>query len=179
MSLSTYSIFYYGQEVDKDSKYIDFKEGATSFAGVVPVGSYTLTRLCELVAEAMNDVGAYTYTCTFNRTTRVVTIGSSSAFDLLGSTGVNASSSVLSVIGFGASDVLATTSTSGSASGSTYEPQLTLQDHVATVNNKKSLSAVVTKSASGNKVSVQSFGEERFLKFSLKYITNIYQPSGQ
>lgn len=180
MSLTTYSIFYYGLEVTNDNKYIDFKEGATAFVGEIPVGSYTPTRLCELVSEGMNDVGAYTYTCTFNRTTRIVTIASSSAFDLLGATGANSSQSILSEIGFLAADVLATVSTSGTnPCSSTYEPQLTLQDHVATVNNKKALSAVVTKSASGNKVSVQSFGEERFLKCSIKYITEIFQPSGQ
>ena len=179
MSLSTYSIFYYGFEITSDNRYIDFEEGTTEYAGTLPIGSYTPTKLAELVAEAMNDLGAYTYTCTFNRTTRIFTITSSSAFNLLGTTGVNASQSVLSTIGFSSADVLATTSVSGSAAGSTYEPQLTLQDHVPTINNKRALSAVVTKSASGNKVSVQSFGEERFLKCNIKYITEISQPSGK
>ncbi|TXH08956.1 MAG: hypothetical protein E6R04_09685 [Spirochaetes bacterium] len=176
MSVSTYAIFYYDFEITSKNRYIDFEEGATEYAGILPIGSYTPTKLAELVAEAMNDLGSYTYTCTFNRTTRIFTIGSSSAFNLLGATGVNATQSALSTIGFAAADVLGTTSTSGSAAGSTYEPQLTLQDHIPTTNNKRALSAVVTKSASGNKVSVQSFGEERFLKANIKFITDIPQP---
>jgi hypothetical protein len=180
MSLTTYSIFYYGHIVTSENKYIDFKEGATTYAASLPVGSYTLTRYCELIAEAMNDVGSYTYTCSVNRTTRIITISGSSAFDFLGSTGVNASQNICSLAGITAADSLATTSVVGaSASGSYFEPQFTLQDHVATQNNKRALNAVVTKSASGNKVSVQSFGEERFLECSLKYITEIRQPTGQ
>lgn len=180
MSLTTYSQFYFGHVIDTSNRYIDFKEGATTFVATIPLGAYTLTKLLEVLATAMNDQGANTYSFSVNRTTRIITLTSNASFDLLGATGANASQSVLSLIGFAAVDSLAITSKTGTtASGSVYQPQFTLQDHLATINNKKALSASVTKSASGNKVSVQSFGEERFLKINIKFITEIYQKTGK
>lgn len=177
MSLSTYSIFYYGFDVTTNNRYIDFDEGAGELTATLPVGSFTMTQMAIEVARALNDVGLNTYTCTVNRTTRIFTITASVATDFLGATGSNASQSVFPTIGLASSDSLAATSVVGAtAAGSTYSPQLTLQDHVSTSNNKRALSGVVTKSASGSSVSVQSFGEETFLRLNFKYITNRFQP---
>ena len=179
MSVKFYSLFYFGHTVTEDNRYIDFKEGVDTFVAVLPIGAFTLTKYLEVAAQAMNDVGAFTYTFSVNRSTRIVTLTSSSAFDLLGATGDNAGQSALPMLGIAQSDFLAVTSVVGtSASGSSYSPQYPLQDFIPTTNSKRALSATVAVSASGNKVSVQSFGEERFMKSNIKWVTNIAQGSG-
>ena len=179
MSLSTYSKFYYGHTVTIDNQYLDIDEGSGAIAVVIPIGTYTLTKFCEVIAQALNDYGTNTYTVTVNRATRFITITSDNPVDILGATGANVSRSLLPLMGFAAIDVLNTLSTTGSsASGSEYKPQLPLQSYIPTTNSFKAASATVSKSASGNKVSVQSFGEERFMKCNIKFVTNIAQPSG-
>lgn len=179
MSLSTYSKFYYGQTVTIDNQYIDIDEGVGAIAVLIPVGSYTLTKLIEIVAQSLNAYGTNTYTVSVNRATRYVTITSNNPVDILWATGANTSKSIASLLGFASMDTLATVSTTGSAAcGSVYTPQLPLQSYIPTTNSFKAASATVSKSASGNKVSVQSFGEERFMKCNIKFVTNIAQPSG-
>lgn len=179
MSLSSYSKFYYGHAITTNNQYIDIDEGSGAIAVAVPVGNYTLTKFCQVIAQALNDFGTFTYTVTVNRSTRFITITSSGLVDILGATGANVSRSLLPLMGFAAVDVLNTLSTTGSsASGSSYSPQLPLQSYIPTLNSFKAASATVSKSASGNKVSVQSFGEERFMKCNIKFVTNIPQPSG-
>jgi hypothetical protein len=179
MSLSTYSKFYYGHNVTNENQYIDIDEGAGEIAVKVPVGSYTLTKFTEVVAQALNAAGANTYTVSVDRATRIITIGVDAATDFLGATGANVSRSLYSLLGLNAADDLATTSLVGDfASGLAYAPSFILQDHVPSEKSFKALSATVSKSASGSKLSVQTFGEERFLKCNAKYITNIAQPAG-
>lgn len=172
-ALSTFSAFYYGQTVTVDNRYIDFAESATPRTAVIDVGAYSLSRYLQKVAQAMNNAGVNTYGLSVDRTTRLVTLTSDNPFDLLGTSGPNASRSALPFLGLPVADQLATSSVAGtSPCGFEYITQFPLQSYVPTKNNKRAGNATVTKSASGNKVSVQTFGEERFMKGDFKFITN-------
>ena len=176
MSLSFYSAFRYGHTVDISNRDIDFMEGVTLRHAVVEVGSYTLTRLLEVVALAMNDVGVNDYSFSVDYSTGIVTLDSTGSFDLLGATGENVATSILGLLGFDLVDSLGVTQVVGvTRSGFIFEPQFYLQSYVPTTQNKRAASATVTKSASGA-VSVQSFGDERFMKCDLVFITDLVQP---
>ena len=173
-ALSTFSAFYFGQTVTIDNRYVDFAESATPRTAVIDVGSYSLTRYLEKVSQAMNEAGVNTYALTVDRETRIVTLTSDAAFDLLGTSGPNASRSALTLLGLPIADQLAATSVVGTSEcGSEYITQFPLQSYLPTINNKRAGNATVTKSASGNKVSVQTFGEERFMKADFKFMTNL------
>lgn len=179
MSVHAYSKFYYGFIVDENNRYINFDEGGDELTAVLPIGAFTLTKILEVASQAMNDVGALDYIFSVNRTTRIVTLDASANFNLLGSTGTNAGQSALPTLGIPAADHLADDQVIGSsAAGYSYSPQFPLQDFVPSANGKKALSATVTTSASGNKVSVQSFGEERYMKCNIKWVNNSEQGSG-
>lgn len=174
MALSTHSKFYFGHVVDEQNKFINFKEGAgDELFAVLPIGAYTLSRFTEVVENALNKAGLLTYNVTVDRASRVLTISASGVFSILGATGSSASFSTLPLMGFDLTDLTgAATYTGAGASGQEYSTQFILQSYLASKDNKKLASAVVTKSASGNNVSVQAFGEERFTKFNLTYISN-------
>lgn len=177
-ALRTYSSFIYGHTVDTNNRYINFKEGGPELTATLEIGSYTLTKFLDVIAVAMNAAGANDYTVTLDRTTRIITLASSANFDLLVATGTNAGESVLPLMGISGADVLATTSVVGTLpSGSYYEPQFVLQEYLPSSKNKRAASATVSKSASG-KISVQKFGDERFMKCNIKYCTDIIQPVG-
>lgn len=175
--INTFSKFYYGYEVTSSTKYIDVDEGSGEIAVSIPVGFYSPTDLALEIQTQLNDLLTFTYTCTFSRANRTFTITSSSATDILASTGVNASAGIYSVIGFAATDLTNITTTTGSATGSVYTPQYKLQDYVDQKDNRKLRMKTKNESASGL-VSVQSFGTDRVFEFSIKFATNIYQPSG-
>ncbi len=175
--INTFSKFYYGYDITSTNKYLDFNEGASDLVAQIEVGSYTLDDLCTAIENALNDAGALTYTCTANRNTRIITIAASGSFDLLLATGDNAASSPYLVIGFAQTDRTSVTTTGGSsAAGSSYSPQYKLQDYVSHEDFRELRDATVNKSASGL-VTVQSFGTDRFFEFSIKFATNIWQPS--
>lgn len=176
--LQTYSRFLYGFEVTNSNNMIDFDEGAGALAAEIDVGSYSLGRYLEKVAEALNLAGANTYTVTVNRSTRLVTITSDTAgVDFLFSTGANADASAASTLGFAATDLNNQTTITGStAVGTLYDPQFWLQSYVPPENSKQAAFATKNKSASG-KVKVQRFGTEQFMKCDIQYATDIPQTS--
>lgn len=175
-ALKTYSAFYYGFTVDNTNKYINFKEGGGELTAEISIGSYTLTQYLLEVASAMNAAGANTYSLSVNRQTRIVTLTSSGSFDLLFGSGSNSGESAASLLGMSASDSLAITSKVGiQGAGYAYFPQFFLQNYQPSILNKKAAFATVSKSASG-RVSVQKFGDERFMECNIRYITDIPQP---
>lgn len=176
-ALKTYSKFYYGHTVTSDNQYFNIKEGAGPELTVkVPVGSYTLTKFKVVIMQALNDIGALDYVVNVDRFTRKITITASGNFQILGLTGVKNLQSLLPLMGFNKIDYAAATEFEGqSASGYVYEPQFILQSYVAPSDNLALFNAVKSKSASGNKVSVQKFGEERLAKMNIKFITDIAQ----
>jgi len=174
--INTFSKFYYNFEVTSSNKFIDIDEGAGEFQVEIPVGFYTPTDLALAIETALLDASTLTYTCTFNRTTREFTITASSAVDILGATGFNASNGIYTLIGLAASDFTAITTQTGSASGSVYTPQYKLQDYVSQEDFRQLRMKTKNESAGGF-VQVQSFGIDRFFEFSIKFATNIWQPS--
>lgn len=175
MALKYRSVFYYGHKIDENNNLINFADspGGMEKTAEVPVGSYTFTKFLDVIVAALNASSALDWTYTIDRATRIVEFNSSAAADLLFGTGTNALNSPASLLGFPATDILNDTSFVGSsASGSEWLPQFPLQDYRPKDKNKKLINAVVTKSASGDNVSVQSFGTDRFIKFNAKWITN-------
>jgi hypothetical protein len=178
--INTLSKFYYGLTITDQNKYIDFDEGAGALVADIATGTYTPEDLADAVQAALTTAGTLTYTVSFNRTTRILTITSSAQVDWLAATGTNAALGLgaYTVLGYPATDVLNVTTFSGStAIASVYLPQYKLQDYVDQEHNRMNRFQTVSKSASG-KVEMQSFGIDRFFEFSIKFATDIYQPVG-
>lgn len=175
MALKAHSIFYYGHKIDENNNLIDFADspGGPEKTAEIPVGSYTLTKFLEVITAALNAASSLDWTYTLDRTTRIVTLLSSGPADLLLGTGTNFLNTPATLLGFPQADILNDDTFVGStASGSEWSPQFPLQDYKPKDKNKKLVNAVVSKSASGDNVSVQSFGTDRFIKMNAKYITN-------
>lgn len=174
MALSSHSLFFYGHKIDENNNLINFKEGAgPELLAEIPVGSYTLTKFLEVIVASLNAASSLDWIGVVNRSTRIITLTSSGTASLLFGTGSTALNSPASLLGFPAADILNMTSFVGSSgSGFSYSPQFPIQSYVGKNRNKRLVNAVVTKSASGDSVSVQSFGTERFIKGNIKYITN-------
>lgn len=175
MALKNHSVFYYGHKIDETNNLIDFADsaGGPEITAEVPVGSYTLTKFLDVIVNAINAASALTWDYTIDRETRIVTFTSSGPADILFGTGTNALNSPAALLGFPASDILNDTSFVGTdPSGYEWKPQFPLQDYRGKDKNKKLVNAVVTESASGDSVSVQSFGVEHTIKMNAKYITN-------
>lgn len=177
--INTFSKFYYGIQVTNTSKWFDFNEGSGELNAEIPVGEYTLETLADAVETALNDAGTATYTVTVNRSTRIMTISSSGSFSVLISTGDNTGNGIYSLLGISdVSDIgSASSCVSDVAIGSSYSPQYKLQDYISYEDMQKLRNATRNKSASGE-VEVQSFGTDRMFQFSIKFATDIYQPSG-
>lgn len=177
--INTFSKFYYGISVTTDNKWFDFDEGSGELNAEIPVGDYTLETLADAVETALNAVGDDTYTVTVVRSTRIMTISSTGTFSVLISTGTNTGSGIYSLLGI--SDVVdigaAATCVSDVAIGSSYTPQYKLQDYISHEDMRKLRNATRNKSA-GGQVEVQSFGTDRMFQFSIKFATDIWQPSG-
>lgn len=176
--ISTYSKFYYGIEITSDNKYLDFDEGAGEINAYINVGFHSLDDLRNEIETALNTFGINSYTVTCNRDTRKFTITSDSAMDMLWDTGLNSASSVGTTIGFnvGSDDLAATSFVSDNAIGSVYSPQFKLQDYISSDDYRMLRNATKNKSAIGL-VEVINFGTEKYFEFSIKFATNIYQPS--
>jgi hypothetical protein len=174
MALNVYSAFYYGHKVDGNNNLINFKEGAgPEKTAEIPVGSYTLTKFLQTVTAALNGASAIDWGYSVDRLTRIVTFTSSSPASLLFGSGSVFLNSPANLLGFPVADILSSTIFVGSfGSGFKYSPQFYLQDYKGKDKGKKLVNAVVTKSASGDNLSVQSFGVDRSIKFNIKYVTN-------
>lgn len=175
-ALRTYSKFYYGIQIDDSNNKIDFDEGAGPLVATLNFGAYTITSIAVEVARALNEAGVNTYSATVSRTTRLMTITVDASTDLLWQTGANASLSAGPTLGFAVADDTDTSFVGSTAIGSTYSPQFVIQDFIPSNNFVRAAYSTVSKSASG-RVSVQKFGEERFLEMNFKFVTDITQPS--
>lgn len=178
MSMSTFSLFYFGIEITRANNKIDFAEGVDVYTATLRYGTYTMTEFAEEIERAMNAAGAdYTYSCSVNRTTRILTITKQSipsiaTWYFLFGTGDNAFLSPASLMGFTAADTAAATSQAGSSGmGSRYEPQFKLQDYVGPDFQKELVNAVVNESSTGV-FEVVSFGTKRMISLNSKWITD-------
>lgn len=176
--LQTFSKFYYGLEVNEFNYTLAFNEGLGERIAEIDVGLYSPQELSIKVAQALNEAGTNEYTVAFDRSTRIYTITCDVNFTILGLTGTDSGTSILSTLGFSAFDTAFQLSHSGSnPAGSVYNPQFILQAYIPASNWWKSAFAQVNKSASG-RVQVQQFGKEYFMQCNLKWITEIEQPPG-
>jgi|694.fasta_scaffold02549_15 hypothetical protein len=178
--INTYSKFYYGLTITGENKYLDFNEGSGELSAEIQPGTYTPEDLAIAVEEALNLVGLYDYVVSFDRTTRLLTITSSSAVSWLAATGTHVVEglSAFETLGYPASDISSVTSLVASNElGSEYSPQYLLQQYVDEKDSRRNRFASVTVSASG-KVQMQSFGQDRFFEFSINYCTDYAQPIG-
>lgn len=174
MALKVHSVFFYGHKVDENNNLINFKEGAgPEKTAEIPVGSYTMTKFLDVVTASLNAASSLDWTYSVDRTTRIVTFTSSGPASLLFGTGSVYLNSPATLLGFPQTDILNATSFVGSSgTGYEYRPQFPLQSYVPKNQNKKLVNAVVSKSASGDAVSVQSFGIDRLIKGNIRFITN-------
>ena len=174
-TLKTFSIFYYGFEVTSQNLYLNFKEGGgPDLSAEVSVGSFTLTDMAAAIEQALNVYGALNYTVTVNRTTRVFTIAGSGTFSILPVTGLQASSSVLPLIGFTTDRTGGSSYAGNAAGGYAYEPQFRLQSYVPLEHWVGAALATVNKAASG-RVEVIKFGNESFMQANFQYINDLEQ----
>jgi hypothetical protein len=178
MALDTFSKFYYGLEVNEFNYTLAFNEGAGERIAEVDVGLYSAQELAIAVAQALNEAGTNEYSVAFNRATRIYTITCDVNFTILGLTGTDTGTSVLTTLGFPVADTSSALSHTGTtAAGSVYFPQFILQSYIPTQIWQKAAFAQVNKSASG-RVQVQQFGTEKFMQCNLKWITEIPQGDG-
>jgi hypothetical protein len=172
--INTFSKFYYGHIVTANNYAIDFTEGVSpEKTAYLKVGSYTLTDFLVEIKRAMDVAGSLTYTVTLNRSTRQITISSTSTFALKSATGTHYGISAFGLIGFtGADRSGASTYTGNVGSGYEYSPPFMLQDYVDPSINKQAVESSVLEAANGS-VQVVSFGTKSFAKFKIKYVTDI------
>lgn len=174
MSLTTFSQFFYGHTVDSTNNAIDFDEGGSELQATIATGDYTITEYLVAVKTALDAAGALTYTVALNRSTRKITISSTSTFALRTNTGTRSSVSAWSMLGYttGSNKSGASTYTAENESASQYRPQSILEDHIPSENWLEKNDGVVNESASGI-VQVVYFGDVRFIQLNIKYATNL------
>lgn len=172
MAILTRPVFYTVEPIGLDNFTLEFDEGIGELIAELNPGSYAIEELMIEVARAMNDIGTLTYTVDFDRVTRLVTISSTAAFDLLissGSTGTD----VFTLLGFTGADLTGLTTYDGdSLMGTEYLPQFPLQRFKGFEDNKRGVQASINESASGI-VEVITFGTRSFMEFNIRYITNL------
>lgn len=179
MSILTLSQFYYGHTITDSNSSIDFSEGGPELQAELEIGDYSLSEFVTAIESALNAVGALTYTVTLNRTTRVITIAASGAFELLTNSGTRLGTSAYVLMGFStaADHTGASSYASESGSGYSFRPQKILYDYSDQSYSKEKNQATVNESASGI-VQVLEFGTQSFFDFSIRYQTNIFQGYG-
>ncbi len=177
MSLSTFSVFYYGFSVDIDNYQFDFKEAGGELTAELNFGDYTLTEYAVELASALNTAGSYSYAVAVNRTSRQITITATGGnIQLLTTTGTHGTEA-FDMMGFsGADKTGATHYTGGSAAGSSYEPQFKLQSYIPPENFKKRMFITVHETATGA-VETVSFGDLEMIEMDIRFATNIVQPT--
>lgn len=178
MSLRTFSVFYYGHTLTDLNNRLDFTEGAgPELTATLNVGDYSLTEFVAELKRALDVAGALTYTVTLSRSTRKITIATTSTFSLLTTSGSHFGTSVFTLAGFSGADKTGAPTYQGDAgSGTAFTPQFILQDHKPSTANQRAIEATVHKTGSG-KVQVTRFGVEKFVQCRIRFSTNIYQTS--
>lgn len=173
MALNSFSKFYYIGGVSLSNQNINFDEGGGELLAAVEISSYTIEELALAVKTALDAAGTLVYTVDFDRDTRKFTISATGSFDLLVSTGTQASTSIFDLLGFTGGDLTGASSyTADSVAGSQYKVQFKLQDYVAENFLQERIQPNVNESASGE-LEVVSFGTRKFIEMNLLFITNL------
>jgi len=174
MTLKTKSAFIYGHTFDDTNQYLDFSEdGITELTAIIEDGSYSISEVADIVAQALNDVGDNTYTVTLDRVTRKFTISADGNFDLYVTTGSNVATSAYALLGFLIDKSGSNSYESDGASGSIYRPQAKLYNYVDFNDIEEAANAVVNISTDGSEVETVSFGQVNFMECNIRYVTDI------
>lgn len=173
MALLTKAKFYFGIEITQDNNIIDIDEGSGEVSVTIPVGIYSPKQISDKLSSLLTAALTQTYTVSFNRTTRKITISAPSSFDILIASGTHTATTLYTVLGFtGGADLTGFTSyLAPSVSGYEYIPQFYLLDYVPLEHNVKSVQASINETGSGN-IEVIRYGQKRFTEFSIELITN-------
>lgn len=172
MSLKSFSVFNYGQNITSSNKYVDFAEGGPEKTAIIQIGSYSLEQFLEKLSDAMNLAGGQEYSVTINRVTRRTTISAASNFSLLVTSGSHFSTSAWALIGFTSDKSGSNSYMSDLPSGFIYEPQFKLQRYIDFNDYVETIESSVNTSASGI-VEVVSFGQNNFMECNIMYATDI------
>ncbi len=173
MAITTTPKFYYIDRVTSNDNLLNFDEGLIESTAEITPSAYSVTQLATAVQTALNLAGGQTYTVSFDRDTRFITISAASNFDLLVSSGSNAGLSIFTKIGFtGADRTGANSYTGDTAIASEYMPLFPLQNFRGFEDNEQALSASINESADANVVEVISFGRKRLMSFNVRYVTD-------
>lgn len=167
--IETKSEIIYGIEITSENRYLDFKEGATSFSAELNPGRYTLATIARAVSTALNNAGLFSYSCSIDRATRKLTISASGSFQLIAANPPH-SGNAANMIGFTA-DKTGFNVTSDVGLGKIYTPPRYLQDYEDPENNLAAISESLNESANGT-VEVFSLGEKKICEFNIDYITD-------
>lgn len=177
MTIQTRPRIYYIDPVSSLNNFLNFREPnaliTTEKTASLNVGSRTMTDLMTEVERALNDAGENTYSVSFNRSTRIVTISADDTFELLVSSGTNNGLDPFSLLGFIGSDRTGASTYDGDSEiGTSYVPQFLPQSFKSFDDNLEGVQAVTSESAGGI-VEVVTFGQRRFMEFNLFGITNV------
>jgi len=88
-------------KITSSNQWIDFDEGGGELSAQIPVEEYDADTLATAIETAMEGVGGYSYTITYQESINKFTIASPSGnFDLLWQSGTHSASSVGDTLGF-------------------------------------------------------------------------------
>jgi hypothetical protein len=166
--IQTYSTFYFGKTITSENNSMIVKEGSDTISVVVPSGNYSMTSLAQTISSVLNfsSLNNIVYSVIFNRTSRTMTVGSSSIIDIDNQSGA---SPLLTLLGFNQEYYTGITAiTSQQASTVEYSPQFLLQDYVPSSKNATMISASELISASG-RTQVVRFGLKREVRFNIRW----------
>lgn len=170
MGITTKPQFYYIDPITKDNNNLDFDEGLGEINASVTVGAKSPEQLALATQRALNANSDNEYTVDYDRVTRLITISSSSNFDLLAATGTSGFS-ILPTLGFLTDQTGSNSYTGTETVGNVYRPQFLLQDFVAPENNVEGVEPSVQESAQGE-IEVITFGNRSFFEFNIRFINN-------
>ena len=174
MTIKTKSVFYYVDGISSENNLMNFKEPTQANVEITAqllVGTYSMSQLATEIERGLNDIGDNTYTVTFDRDTRFLTIGADAEFELLVTTGANVGISVWGLIGFSLEKTGLSSYLADEALGSEYAAQYPFQDYKAFKNNVEGIKPSINESASGV-IEVITFGKRSFMEGNIKWITN-------
>ena len=167
-----YSAFNYGHTITNANRFLNFSEGGGQITATMPIGSYTLGQIPDLIASAMNAVGGQEYECSVNRVNRTIIIQAPGNFELLISSGSNVNQSFYALAGFSGSDLSGSNSYTGNnASGSQYITQTELKNYTDFRENKEKIDTVKRTTPDGI-VETVSYGTLEKASFDFPFITN-------
>lgn len=173
MALETKCKFYYGIEITTDNNELDFSEGSGELSIFIPIGVYSPQEIALKLASLLTNAGSQTYSCSFNRSTRKLTISATSNFSILIATGTHSATTLYQTLGYtgGANLTGANSYLAPSTIGYEFVPQFYLLDYIPLEHNVRSVQASINETASGQ-VEVIRYGTKRFMECSMELITN-------